>query len=207
MLATNHRERRLACQFLLAFLVSCVLDDATGQTQEVTYELSAAPEIELLSLYTSGGMSFYGPRYRLFGDGRLVREIRLKNLDRTLASEEAYLGPDDVRLLVDLIVAAQLPEMTPASLRASLGHEPEPATDASTSVLELRFETYQSPGGELHAPFTPRVMMLAPMLQARFAPGAPEPQGFITLREALDGYFPTAASEALREVARTGGDQ
>jgi len=78
--------------------------------------------------------------------------------------------------------------------------------DGTTSFLTFRFESYRSPGGERLSPFTPRVSMHSPQLQARFAPHAAEPRAFIALEESLDGSFTTTAFDAIAEVERTGGE-
>lgn len=203
----NPTTRILLASVLLAALCSaCVQLDAAGEG-EATYQLSTSATEEILSLGWHGGLGRLAPRYRLYGDGRLVRDIVDKGGQKTVKrSDEVHLSLQDIDLLMRLCVESELVDLTPARLRKGLGRAPLQAEDGTTALLRLRFIRYRRAGEEEQAPFSPQIEMHAPKLQLRFFPEVREVQAMVALNEALDGYFSQSASEALYGRKRDKGE-
>jgi hypothetical protein len=190
--------RLLVTSLVLAALCpACVQLDAAGEG-ETSFQFSTSATEEILSLGWHGGLGRFAPRYRLYGDGRLVREIVDKGGQRALKrSDEVQLSLQDIDLLMRLCVDSELAELTPQRLRRGIGQEPLRADDGGTALLRLRFISYQRAGEEEQAPFSPQIEMHAPKLQLRFFSEVREIQAMVALDEALDGYFSQSATEVL----------
>ena len=169
---------------------------STGRLDLALFEISRKADVEILFSTTTGSTGPFIVQYRLYGDGRLVREILHNKSERTpFKIEEVYLLRDDIQLLFQLAVAADLPELTDERIQQRIGRPMLRMSDGSTVILELRFRTYQRPGESVGTAFSPRISMHAPGLQARFFPELAEAQALTTIRKALDDYFPRSASE------------
>ena len=159
--------------------------------------MSTSPSEEILFLASQGGSGPYAPQYRLYGDGRLVREMVEKRTDEPWKSHEVQLSPEDIGLLFQLVVDSGLPELSASVVRDRIGRDPLTMSDGATVVLELHFESYQKRDESAATRFDPRVSMHAPRLQARHFPELGEAQTLVTLQEALDEYFSQSATEVL----------
>jgi hypothetical protein len=169
-----------------------------GDGEPPTYRVSTDPTTEILYFSSYGGSGSFAPQYHLFGDGRLVREMVGKAFRKPQSgmSHEVLLDPTDVKLLMDLVVEAQLPDMTPERLQQAFGRRPMKMHDGATYVLRLRFESYTRQS-KLVEPYTAEVKMHSPRLQARVFPDVAEVQGMNTLIEAIDGHFPESAGKVI----------
>ena len=176
-------------------LTGCGMVDAASEGR--SYQVSSSPNEEILFLAIQGGSGPFAPQYRLYGDGRLIREIVEKRTDEPRMSHEAQLLPEDIALLFQLAVDSGLPELDAASVRERIGRDPLTMSDGATVVLEMHFETYQKQGQSSETPFESRISMHAPKLQARHFPQLGEAQALVTLQEALDDYFSQSAAEVL----------
>lgn len=162
------------------------------------YQLSTIPDEEILFLTSAGGTGPSVAQYHLYGDGRLVREIVHNKSERTpWRTDEVQLSNEDIELLFQLIVGSELPDLTDARARQKIGRPLLRMDDGSSLILQLHFDSYQRPGEPEAAPFSPRVSMHAPGLQARFFPQLGEAQALGTVRSALDDYFTEPASEVI----------
>ena len=164
----------------------------------VRCQLSPSPEVEVLYLGGYGGSSFYAAQYRLFGDGRLVREIvpQTKRV-KPIRVDEVELAQDDLDLIVETIVRGRLAAATPENLQESLeGRRLANVEDASNMVLRVQFAACDSNAGLLE-PFSAEVSIPAPTFQARRFPEVPEFQALLTVYSALEAYFPVPVAEAL----------
>ena len=199
--------RLLVASLVLAVLCpACVEIDAAGEG-ETSFQFSTSATEEILSLGWHGGLGRLAPRYRLYGDGRLVREIVDKGGQRAVKrSDEVQLSLQDIDLLMRLCIESQLVELTPQRLHQAIGQEPLRMHDGGTAILRLRFISYQRAGKEEQAPFSSQIEMHAPQLQLRFFPEVREVQAMVALDEALDGYFSQSASEALYGRKRDKGE-
>lgn len=196
------RNVRRMLQWGVVLLAPLALGCGAAGTEDggpLAYRVSADPTVEILALGSYGGLGFFAPQYRLFGDGRLVREIVHKGNRQpdTALTDEVLLDPSDIELLLDLVIAARLPEMTQDGLQEAMGRRPLTMADGLTFVLELRFENYQRGGRKGDKPFVVQVKLHAPTLQLKVVPQLAEAQGMLALLEALDGYFPRSAAKVL----------
>ena len=197
----------LVSSFMLAGLCpACVQLDAAGEG-ETSYHLSTRATEEILSFGWYGASGDFTPQYRLYGDGRLVREIVYAGNRKTVKrSDEVHLSLQDIDLLMRLCVESKLVELTPQRLRRAIGQEPLRMDDGGTALLRLRFMSYHRPGEKEQAPFSPQIEMHAPQLQLRFFPDVREVEAMVALNEALDGYFSQSASEVLYGRKRVKGE-
>jgi hypothetical protein len=181
---------------MVPLVLSCGPADAKDG-EPPPFGVSTDPTIEILYLSSYGGMGSFAPQYRLFGDGRLVREMVDKAFRKPQPgmNHEVLLDPTDVELLMNLVVGARLPEMTPERLQQAFGRRPMKMHDGATYVLRLQFESYGDRAPE--EPYVVEVKMHSPRLQARAFPDVPEVQGMNTLIEAIDGFFPESAGKVI----------
>lgn len=174
---------------------------STGRldVEVVGCEFSTNPEEEVLSLRGYGGMSFETIQFRLFGDGRLLREIvRKSNRKRPLRVDEVPLAQGDIDSIIEVIVRGRLDGMTSETLQKAWGLTLSYPTDAGGVVLRVQFVACDSTNGGIGPRFT-EVWMPAPYTQARNHPGIKEFVAFTELYEALDAFFPESMGEALHD--------
>jgi hypothetical protein len=133
----------------------------------------------------------------LYGDGRLVREIVHQQQQQPIYSHEVGLSTQDISLLFDLIVGANIPDLTEQRLVEQAGRPLPRAFDASSVVLRLNFVSYTRPGENAVSPFSPRVELHAPRYLASVLPQIAEIQAFVTLVDALDEFFPQPAEQVI----------
>ncbi len=162
-----------------------------------SWSFSTSADDELLVLSSSGGLRGLRIQYRLQGDGRLAREIYYSGAPQAAFVDEAELSPIDIKLLMQLLVESKLPELTPESLRRSLGGPPVEVDDGAMVVLRVEFQSYQGAEQAEPAPLSATITMLSPESQASAYPNAPQPKALVALRTALDDYFDQSAAEVL----------
>ena len=183
-----------------AMLAACSPAAGSEADEIAAYEYSTSAADEILFLFSTGGMGRLAPQYRLYGDGRLVREIVNQYDRQPFKTSQVELAPADVAALLDLVVATHLPDLDLLDMRSALealGDAARYREDGETLVLKLRFDSYERPDGTIEAPFKQRVSMVSPALKAELLPDLPEPAGLLSLREALDSYFAVSAAEAI----------
>jgi len=165
------------------------------------YRLSPEGDAEILHLAWHGGMRRYAVQYRLFGDGRLVREVVAQaQRDESLRADEVRLEEEDIRLLFEAMVRRGLPTATTERLlEATDGIRLSQPKDGATVILRLDFAAYETAGGA-EASFRPQVVVPSPHTQARRFPEVRELDALVAVLDALDAYFSQTAYEAIDEV-------
>lgn len=172
---------------------------STGVSTIASYRVSTSPSDEILNYSVSGGLGFLVPEYRLYGDGRLVREVIDQGNRESVTREERQLSAEDVEVLFRLAVESRLAELTPNRLRATVGVTPL-REDSTSVVLRLRFESYQRVGEPEIAPFEPQIIMETPSVVTRSFPQFREGQALVALTEALEAYFGQTSAQAVNEA-------
>ncbi|MGB5752491.1 MAG: hypothetical protein WBN87_06495 [Thermoanaerobaculia bacterium] len=195
------------CLLAALFLASCGDDlgftpalASTGRLDIVECQVDRSPEAEVLYLTWEGGLGMHTPQYRLFGDGRLLREVVQKTKpNRPLLVDEVHLSQDDLDLIFEAIVRGRLAAMTHETLRDAMGDRrfrvPE---DYPMVKLRVQFSSCGSSTGSL-VPYSNTVYLAGAEYLARKLPEVRELQALVTVIDALAAYFPESAAEALRE--------
>lgn len=190
---------RIAAFLASCGLLACTATEATGQEQ-VSYEVSASPAEQILFYTMEGGFGVLAPQYRLFGDGRLVREILSVGAGRpVLLVHETQIGTQDIELLFQLIVSSGLVDLTPERLREAAGGTVPGLIDGRTHVVEPHFTMYKRPGEAALVPYSTRVRMPTPASVLQQLPELAGASAFVELLDALDGSFPKPASAVINE--------
>lgn len=176
---------------------------STGQLDISECRASNSGDVEVVYLGWYGGSSFHTAQYRLFGDGRLLREIVLKSeRNKPLRIDEVKVAESDLRLIRKAIVRGHLTTMTPDRLQESMeGQELLYPEDGSTAQLRVRFAACNSNAGRIE-PFSTSISMPSPRIQAERFPQVREIQAFLTVVDALEAYFPESVFDALRKVRK-----
>lgn len=160
------------------------------------YEVSTRHDQEILSLALYGGPAQLSAQYRLYGDGRLLREL-VNQVDRQpVRTDEARIEPPALASLMDEIVASDLPSLTRHRLQALTGHQELAIDDAVSVRLILHFISYHEPGEEIRAPYTSEVWLEAPEVWERLFPDVSEVRALNALARSLDAEF----SESLHHL-------
>ena len=165
------------------------------------YEVARTQGAEVLRLGWYGGMRPLTARYRLFGDGRLLREV-VRQADPTEAvrTDGVSLDEDDVTFLFDVVVHTGLATATSEELlEATDGVALSHPLDGATAVLDVSIARYETPEG-VESPFTRRIVIPSPDYQAKRFPQVRAFSGLLDLHTALDSYFPQTVDEAVHEV-------
>ncbi len=166
-----------------------------------TYRISSLPEDAVLEYGFHGGYGLTSPRYHLYGDGLLVREVIDKMTNRAVTTKELQLSLQDVDALMQMVVESGVPELTQHKIRAVVGPG-SLVQDAWMVVLQLRFESYQREGKAEIAPFEPKITMETPSLVAEAFPDFREAHALVALNEALEEYFEQSGTEAVMEASQ-----
>lgn len=165
-------------------------------TPEVAYKTSGNGRQEILFLSVSGGGYPFAPSYRLFGDGRLVREI-VRSGAAVLHSEEVELPPAEVEQMVRSVVESRLAELTQTRALAAAGGRQPGVEDGEEIALRVEFDSYQRRGETARVPFVTDVHLSSPALLAERFPGFTEAKAAAELRSRLEAYFPEPFNQAL----------
>ncbi len=165
-------------------------------TAEVVYRVSGNGRQEILFLGVSGGDYPFAPWYRLFGDGRLVREI-VRSGVAVVHSEEMELPPADVEQILRSVVNSRLAELTQQRVLSVAGGRQPGVEDGEEVALRVEFDSYQRRGEAVRAPFVTDVHLSSPALLADRFPDFTEAKAAVDLRTRLEGYFPEPFNQAL----------
>lgn len=200
---------RFASGIVLATLALLAACRPREQAPEgIAYEISDSPKQLILLLRASGGLGGLLPLYRLYGDGRLVREIVTRTGLETVRSDEMRLARDEVERLFARLVASKALGVEPDGLLELEGGPPlADAFDAPRWFLRLHFRRYELPDGSERAPYTPRIRLYEPATaRERSFPRIAEIDRLASLPGLLDAYFEESAREAMLEPAGADGE-
>ena len=167
----------------------------TGETISRSFALSSDPEVAVLTVTSSGGLSGKQTRYVLYGDGRLVMERR-GSPEVVYESSEAILSLPEARDLVGVAVDHGLLDISQQQLLAGV-KEPSAITDAGSTTVEIQVASYNYNGVERGA-VTNTLRLKEPWALRRWNPDNAVVAGMAELSVRLAGYRRRLASGGAR---------
>jgi len=165
-----------------------------------SFALTANGREEVLFVGYYGGSAMVSHRYRLYGDGRLVREIFDQGRDIVLGVDEVEISQADIDRIFQPLVAARVPELTKARLSQVTHNADEASSDAADVRVRMSFSSYQSSPSKAREPLQVDTSLKGPGLLAREFPDFAEAKAVAELGRELDRHFPKNVYEAERSM-------
>lgn len=195
MATTLTRWALIACSLGILLLE---IPNLRADLDEIAYEVSWAAQEEVLFLTTAGGSTRRALQYRLFGDGRLVREIFDQNdRQKIYYSDETMIEPIEISEIFEKVVSSHLIDLTPKRFEEATQGKRALVTDGRSVILHCKFQSFVRDGEALPSPFEMRVVMENPSWVARKVPEMAEARALVVIEQQLDGYFPESSRQVF----------
>ncbi len=186
-------NRRAPALLITLLLTACSQGAAaTANEDDIEFNFSADPSVEIVCITYIGGMTGINPAYSLFGDGRL--EFRKENVDgEVLETFDTRLTFNQMVELINIAATSNLAEATTEEVEASLkalrsdGLAPQ-LEDGADAVFEISLTSYSRAGLD-PGPVDNKIVMHSPAYLSRFYK-VEEFVGFASIMKLIRNYSP-----------------